>query len=922
MSRTTYFVDVILPLALPNLYTYRVPYNWNEDVAIGKRVIVQFGRGKLYSALIRNVHETPPKQYEAKYIDSILDEHPIVNLKQFALWDWMSQYYMCHIGDVMIAALPGGLRLASETKIVLNPEYNKQQTSNSDDGIIETGDEPQTTNPVVIIGSSGQSGKQQAAISDKEYLIIEALEIRNVLSINEVSEILEQKTVYPIIKTLIEKGVILIHEELKEKFKPKIESFVSLSTYADNEENLKIIFPLLEKKAPKQLDALMAYMKLSGRYTKLSDEDALARRGIKGEVRKSEILKKVAGAEAALKSLVQKNIFEIHEREVGRLASFDSANKISQLNVIQQQVYESIQQQFGWKEVQRSTFNVESSELINDLESSILNQKSTIEKDVVLLHGVTSSGKTEIYVKLIEQAIAQGKQVLYLLPEIALTTQIINRLRKYFGDVVGVYHSKFSGNERVEVWNNVLRVDSSEFRVKSDSNNEPQAINSKLSTHNYKLIVGARSSLFLPFSNLGLVIVDEEHDTSYKQYDPAPRYNARDGAIYLAHIHKAKTLLGSATPSIESYYNALEGKYGFAEIKQRFGNMQMPEILIADVKEASRKKMMKSHFSPLLLDSVTLALQNKEQVILFQNRRGFAPQLECNTCAWIPQCVNCDVSLTYHKASNQLRCHYCGYSIKPPNKCGACGDTNLRMKGFGTEKIEEELSIFYPKAKIARMDLDTTRSKFAHQHIIQDFEEGNIDILVGTQMVTKGLDFDNVSMVGILNADSMLNFPDFRSFERSFQLMAQVSGRAGRKNKRGKVIIQTQNPDHSIIQDVIHTNFLSMYTNQLLDRKNFNYPPFFRLIEITLIHNDVNMVDAAAKFLADELKHHFKKRVLGPEFPIVSRIRNMYHKNILLKIERDASVVQVKKTLNNLLVDFKSGSDYKSVRVQLDVDPM
>ncbi len=919
MSRTTYFVDVILPLAVPNLYTYRVPHDWKGDIAVGKRVVVQFGRGKLYSALVRNVHENPPKQYEAKYIDSILDEHPIVNLKQFALWDWMSQYYMAHIGDIMVAALPGGLRLASETKIVLNPEFSS--------------------------GHLAADTEQLITISDKEHLIIEALEIRNVLSINEVSDILDQKTVYPIIKGLIEKGAVLILEELKEKFKPKIESFVRLTDYADNEKNLENIFPLLEKKAAKQLDVLIAYIKLSERYklrtaapslTEVCENQSTDMEcGITGdnssspqrvgeapgiplackEVKKSEIIKIVPGAEAALKSLVQKNIFEIYEREVGRLAGFDNAGKISQLNEIQQKVYESIQHQFGWSRVESSKLKVESGEIANDLGAANNNSQSAIQKDVVLLHGVTSSGKTEIYVKLIEQAIAQGKQVLYLLPEIALTTQIINRLRKYFGDTVGVYHSKFSGNERVEVWNNVLSS------TLESSNSEPHAAsNFKLS--GYKLIVGARSSLFLPFSNLGLVIVDEEHDTSYKQYDPAPRYNARDGAIYLAHIHKAKTLLGSATPSLESYYNAQEGKYGFAEIKQRFGGMQMPEILIADVKEATRKKLMKSHFSPLLLDSVSLALQNSEQVILFQNRRGFAPQLECNICAWIPQCTNCDVSLTYHKASNQLRCHYCGYSIKPPNKCGACGDTNLRMKGFGTEKIEEELSVFYPKAKIARMDLDTTRSKFAHHHIIQDFEDGKIDILVGTQMVTKGLDFDNVSMVGILNADSMLNFPDFRSFERSFQLMLQVSGRAGRKNKRGKVIIQTQNPDHSIIQEVIHADFLSMYTNQLLDRKTFNYPPFFRLIEITLIHKDVNMVNASAKFLADELKVHFKKRVLGPEFPIVSRIRNLYHKNILLKIERDASVIQVKKILADLLVHFKSSSDYKSVRVQIDVDPM
>ena len=860
MSRTTLFVDVILPLAVPNLYTYRVPFDWNDSIAVGKRVVVQFGRAKLYSAVVRRVHEIPPKQYAAKYIDTILDEHPIVNEKQFELWEWMSQYYMCNIGDVMVAALPGGLKLASETKVVLNPNFDFQSVAN-----------------------------EEQFLSDKEILVIDALEIRNVLSLQDISEIIEQKTVYPLIKTLIEKGVVLILEELKEKFKPKVESYVRFTEHANNEENLKTIFDTLERKAPKQLDSVMAFISLSKRYSK----EIL-------EVKKSDILKMVEGAEAAIKSLAKKNVFEIYEREVGRLARYDSENKISALNEEQQNVLESINLQFSGK----ANVDGESNKIVSK-ENSLSSGEARGEVDVVLLHGVTSSGKTEIYVKLIEEAIAQGKQVLYLLPEIALTTQIINRLRKYFGDVVGVYHSKFNENERVEIWNSVL----------ASSNNQQPATNNKL-------IIGARSALFLPFSNLGLVIVDEEHDTSYKQYDPSPRYNARDGAIYLAHIHKAKTLLGSATPSVESYFNAQDGKYGFAELSKRFGGVQMPEILIADVKEATRKKMMKSHFAPLLLDTVTLALDKKEQVILFQNRRGFAPQLECNMCAWVPQCANCDVSLTYHKVSNQLRCHYCGYSIKPPTKCAACGDTDLKMKGFGTEKIEEELSIFYPKARIARMDLDTTRSKFAHQHIIQDFEEGNIDILVGTQMVTKGLDFDNVSMVGILNADSMLNFPDFRSFERSYQLMAQVSGRAGRKNKRGKVIIQSQNPEHSIIQEVIANDYLSMYTNQLLDRKNFNYPPYYRLIEITVIHKDVDMVNASAKFLADALKKHFSKRVLGPEFPLVSRIRNLFHKNILLKIERDASVGQVKKVLSELLIKFKSSSDYKSVRVNIDVDPM
>ncbi|MBL7882469.1 MAG: primosomal protein N', partial [Bacteroidia bacterium] len=749
MSRTTLFVDVILPLSVPNLYTYRVPFDWNDSIFIGQRVVVQFGKGKLYSALVRRVHEEPPKQYAAKYIESILDTSPIVNEKQFALWEWMCNYYMCTIGEVMVAALPGGLRLSSETKIILNSEYKAKL--------------------------------QQQGITDKEYLIIDALELREVLSLTDIAEIAEQKTVYPIIKSLIEKGIVLIQEELKEKFKPKIETFVVLADELEEENKLKLVFDTLEKKAGKQLDVLMAYIKLSERYSKQ-----------KKEVKRKDLIKLVEGSESAIKSLAKKNIFHLYEHEVGRLSPFETENKVSDLNELQQQTFNSIKTQFG-------------------IDKKLLNKETT--KDVVLLHGVTSSGKTEIYVKLIEETLAEGKQVLYLLPEIALTTQIINRLKKYFGEVVGVYHSKFNENERVEIWNNVLN---SEVISKED-----------VATHQHRLIIGARSALFLPFSNIGLVIVDEEHDTSFKQYDPAPRYNARDAAIYLAHIHKAKTLLGSATPSLESYFNAQEGKYGFAEMKQRFGDIQMPEIIIADVKEASKKKMMKSHFSPVLLDHITMALQNKEQVILFQNRRGFAPQLECDTCAWVPQCNNCDVSLTYHKHIHQLRCHYCGYSTKPPDKCAACGDTNVKMKGFGTEKIEEELAIFYPTAKVARMDLDTTRSKFAHQHIIQNFEEGNVDILVGTQMVTKGLDFDNVSMVGILNADSMLNFPDFRSFERSYQLMAQVSGRAGRKNKRGKVIIQTYNPDHSIIQNVLNNDYLTMYTNQLLDRKNFNYPPYY-----------------------------------------------------------------------------------------------
>lgn len=825
-------MDVVIPLAVPNLYTYRVPFEWNQEIAVGKRVVVQFGKTKRYAALIRKIHGQPPKSYAAKYIEGILDEMPVVNEKQFLFWEWVSSYYLCTIGEVMLAALPGGLKLSSETRVLRHPDFSPDQE-----------------------------------LTDDEHVLLEALELRQVLSLQDVSDILNQKSVYHLIKSMIEKKLILVEEELKEKYKPRVDTYLQLTAFAADETRLSGIFDQLEKKASKQLEVVMAYIKLSGYY---SAEKKL--------VAKADLIKLIPGADAAIRSLVKKNIVELFEVQVDRIRAEAGENKVIDLNELQTEVFHQIRRQFGWE------------------------AETTSEKDVVLLHGVTSSGKTEIYIKLIDEVLKQGKQVLYLLPEIALTTQIIFRLRKYFGEKVGVYHSKFNEQERVEVWKSVNRFSAD-------------------TTTSVQLLVGARSALFLPFSNLGLVIVDEEHDNSFKQFDPAPRYNARDASIFLASLHRSKTLLGSATPCVESYFNASEGKYGFASIQKRFGGIQMPEILIADIKEAAKKKQMHSHFSPLLLDEMKLALANNEQVILFQNRRGFAPQLECDVCAWVPQCTNCDVSLTYHKAGNHLRCHYCGYSISPPTRCGACGDVHLKMKGFGTEKIEEELAIFLPGARIGRMDLDTTRSKFAHQHIIRDFESREIDILVGTQMVTKGLDFDHVSLVGILNADSMLNFPDFRSYERSFQLMAQVAGRAGRKNKRGKVIIQTHQPDHSIIQDVWNNNYLSMYTNQLLDRKNFHYPPYYRLIEISVVHRDIDLVNASAKELATVLKKVFGKRVLGPEFPLISRIRNQYRKNILLKIERDSSMAQAKKQLTKVTDAFRATPEFKTVRLLLDIDP-
>jgi len=833
MERTTLFVDVILPVAVPRLYTYRVPYERNSFIKEGQRVVVQFGKNKLYTALVRHIHENPPDNYAAKYIEEIIDEQPIVNTMQFKLWEWIADYYMCTIGEVMNAALPSGLKLSSETKIVL----------------------------------SEKSEIKTQELSDKEYLIIEALEINHELRLDEIHEIIGQKTVQPIIKLLIEKGLIIIQEELKEKYKPKIASYVRLTDYANNEENLKTIFNELEKKSNKQLTLLLSYIKLSGRYEHKQVTDN------KAGIKKSELLKHDNGSDSVLKSLVKKNIFEIYDKEVDRLLKEDASSSLNPLNEHQNLAFNQIKEEF-------------------------------ISKDVVLLHGITSSGKTEIYIKLIEEILSQGKQVLYLLPEIALTTQIISRLKKKFGEHVGVYHSKYNDSERVEVWKNILA-------------------DRKKTNKSFSIVIGARSALFLPFSNLGLVIVDEEHDTSFKQYDPAPRYNARDAAIVLAQIHQSKTLLGSATPSIESFYNTQINKYGLVSLTQRHGGVEMPEILIADVKEETRKKLMKGHFSTLLIENIKSALDRKEQVILFQNRRGFAPMLECSVCAWTPMCKNCDVSLTYHKQFNQLRCHYCGYSSALFSACQACGSTDIKIKGFGTEKIEDDLSVLFPKARIARMDLDTTRSKYAHQTIIQKFEEHHVDVLVGTQMITKGLDFDNVGVVGILNADTMLHFPDFRSFERSFQLMTQVSGRAGRKSTRGKVIIQTHNKSHSIIQKVITNDYKGMYESQIEERKKFNYPPFFRLIKLTFKHKDYKILNNGADTIVNMLKNRMNNiTILGPETPVISRIKNQFLKEALIKVDRNKSLPEIKNAISETISKIKITENYKSIRVVVDVDPV
>jgi primosomal protein N' (replication factor Y) len=750
-ERETLFVEVILPLAIAKNYTYRVPYNLNAEVAVGKRVVVQFGKSKLYTAIIAAIGNQAPQKYEAKYIIDILDNAPIVNPAQLQFWKWLADYYLCNVGEVMNAALPSALKLASETKIALNKEFEYDKTT----------------------------------LNDKEYLIVDALDLQPELTVSDVAKLLGQKTIMPILKALFEKNIIHISEEVNDRYKPRKRTFLSLNPAYNNPDSLKELLMILER-APKQADAVLAYIQLSRKQKLISKHELTEASG--------------AGA-SAIKALVDKEVLIADEKVVSRLyAEDDELSENFTLSESQQAALSSIKAQFE-------------------------------QKDVVLLHGVTSSGKTQVYIRLIEQMLANGRQVLYMLPEIALTTHIVERLRRYFGNIIGVYHSRFNDNERVEVWQKVL---SGEFRI----------------------VLGARSSVFLPFEDLGLIIVDEEHESSYKQFDPAPRYNARDASIYLGHVHQAKVLLGSATPSFESYYNTQTDKYGLVEMTERFGGVQLPQIEVVSITQETKNKTMQSHFSSVLMADMAAALEKREQVILFQNRRGYAPVILCKTCAYSPKCINCDVTLTYHKSSGKLHCHYCGFKEDTPNTCPACGSAHLEQKGFGTEKVEDELSILLPNARIARMDLDTMRSKNAFQNVLNDIDEKKIDVLVGTQMVAKGLDFPDITVIGIINADSLLKYPDYRANERSFQLLAQVSGRAGRRGKQGKVIIQTYDPNHRVIKQVIENNYAELYTTEMEERKAFKYPPFYRVIELNIKHKEPDKLYLQAEYLASELRKH------------------------------------------------------------------
>ncbi|CAM1370857.1 Primosomal protein N' [Tenacibaculum xiamenense] len=779
------------------------------------RVAVSFGKSKIYTALVFKIHQTAPELYEAKDIHQILDEHPVVNESQLKHWEWISNYYMCALGDVYRAALPSAFLLESETIIYKNASF-------TDD----------------------------VSLGDESFLIFEALQHHSQLTIHQVSDILGKKKVLPIIDELLQKDAIYIKEEIYETYKPKLIKYVKLTSEYNNESGLQVVLEKLSR-SKKQREALLHYFQLAGS---------------KKPVKTKELQDKAGVSSAVLKALVDKEIFEYYHIQQDRISFEGESNGLKTLNEFQEEAFLKIKESFR-------------------------------ENPISLLHGVTGSGKTEIYVKLIKEVIEEGKQVLFLLPEIALTTQIITRLQRYFGNYLSVFHSKYSMNERVEVWNNVL-----ESKTKA------------------QIVLGARSSIFLPFSNLGLIIVDEEHESSYKQYDPAPRYNARDAAVVLGYQHKANVLLGSATPSLESFYNASQKKYGFVPLNRRYGNIQLPKIELIDIKEKYKKKRMKGHFSDRLLEMITEALNEKEQVILFQNRRGFSPVVECKTCGVSPQCPNCDVSLTYHKYRNELKCHYCHYHRAMPNACGACGSSTLDTKGFGTEQIELELKDLFPDKKIGRMDLDTTRGKYGYQKIIGAFEAQEIDILVGTQMLSKGLDFHNVSLVGILNADSMLNFPDFRAHERAFQLMVQVSGRAGRSKKQGNVVIQTYNPYHQILQQVSTNSYHEMYKEQLQDRWQFHYPPYYRIIKITLKHRDYTRVDSGINWLTTALRNSFGQHVLGPAEPVVSRIRNQYIKNVTIKIPPKQSLVKTKDQIQKIRVAFEAIKDYRPIRFTIDVD--
>ena len=809
------YAEIIIPLALPKNYTWSIPDNMQSEVMEGMRVEVMLGANKRYAGIIKKILLEKPVGFTPKPILTILDDEPIIYPAQLALWEWMATYYMCTEGEVMQAAIPSHLKISSESVFILNDEFVHDSLP----------------------------------LSDAEYILTEALEIKKELSLIEVQKILDKKSVYPIINKLIQKGICFVQENLKDKYKVKVEIYIQLHPIYRNETALE---KLLNEwtRAPKQLALLLAYLHIEKQ---------------EATVQQKSLLEKANASHAQLKALIDKGILIAEKRKVDRLKE-ENVHADAQLHTLsagQANALASIQTQLE-------------------------------QHAVCLLHGITGSGKTQIFVALINEIMKQNKQALYMLPEIALTAQMIRRLKLYFGNSIAIYHSKFNPNERVEIWN-------------------------KVKTGEIKIVLGARSALFLPYKNLELIIIDEEHDASYKQQDPAPRYQARDTAIYYANKINAKVVLGSATPSVESYYNAVNNKYGYTHLTERFEKGALPSIELVDIKKQAAGS---SILTPHLLAAIKKTIENKKQVILFQNRRGYAPYIICETCGTIPHCKHCDVTLTYHKAKHMLSCHYCGASYPIVTTCQACGGTKFKQKSFGTEQIEEKLNEALPGISVARMDLDNVKGKNEHDILIQQFEQKQIDVLVGTQMVVKGLDFENVDLVGIVDADSLLNFNQYRVNERAFQMMEQVSGRAGRKNENGNVIIQVSQLQHPVIKFVQAHDYISFYEFEIQNRKSFAYPPFSRLLSLLFKHTDNPIAEEAANHFLHSLTPAIQKTVLGPAQPLVNRIRNKYIWELCVKIAPQNNQLQIaKKQLTHYIQLLQAHPRYKSVQIIIDIDP-
>lgn len=818
------FANVILPLPISGSFTYSVPSIFEDEIEVGSRVLVQFGKKNYYTGIVELVHNNQPSDYEVKEIMMVLDAKPIVRHPQLKLWNWLAEYYLCSVGEVYKAAVPSGLKVESETYILLNSDYEYDENQN---------------------------------LTERMALVIQLLDRNGRMKISEIERETGFKNLGTLVNKMLEMGLVLIDERIVDKYRARKETLVRLNCDRNDNEALHGFFDIV-KRARQQEKMLIAYLDLSAWMQSATPKEVL----------KSDLLERSGASPAVLKGLVDKGVLEIYKKEINRFTvDVSESAELPQLSNAQLAAYNSILDK--WK-----------------------------ENKVTLLRGVTGSGKTEIYSHLINDVLNLGQQVLYLVPEISLTTQLTSRLQKIFGKRLLIYHSKFSDNERVDVWKKLL------------------------STHEPLIVLGVRSSVFLPFAKLGLVIVDEEHESSYKQYDPAPRYNARDAAIVLASMHGAMTLLGSATPAVETYYKAKNGRFGLVELLERYDNIRMPEVKVVDMHDQRKRKECRGLYSNPLLVASRKALGEGKQVIMFQNRRGYAPMVECKECAWVPKCKNCDVSLVFHRNIRELRCHYCGYSMTLPNLCPVCGQDSVETYGYGTERIADDLNEIFNEYRVARMDLDTTRNKDAYEDIIEDFSSHKTDILVGTQMVTKGLDFERVRVVGVLNADSILNYPDFRSNERAFNMIEQVAGRAGRKNEVGEVYVQTTDPNNQIIEKVKTHDYEGYYDEQIDERQRFAYPPFTKIVNIYIKHKDERMVNSLAVNYVLELRKIFGNRVLGPEKPIVGRVANYYIQSIMLKIEANASMRKVKDLLRTVYERVSVDKNMRSAILYYDVDPV